>query len=111
MSKSALVEMAKASLAHARAGTIDQADAVGYIPSAHYTDPARFELEKKMVFRRMPLFMGLSTEIANAGDYKTMTVAGVPVLLTRDKDGAARAYLNSCTHRGAPLGCVTSGEK
>ncbi len=103
MSKSTLVEMARASLAHARAGTIDQADEVGYIPSENYTDPARYDLEMKMVFRRMPLFMGLSTEIANPGDYKTMTVAGVPVLIARDKDGTAVAYLNSCSHRGAQI--------
>jgi len=74
-SHSALVHMAKDSLAHARAGTIDQADDVKHIPANHYTDPERFDLELKKVFRRMPLFMALSTELANPGDYKTMTEA------------------------------------
>lgn len=102
-SHSALVHMAKDSLAHARAGTIDQADDVKHIPAHHYTDPERFDLELKKVFRRMPLFMALSTELSNPGDYKTMTVAGVPVLISRDKEGNANAYLNSCSHRGAQI--------
>ena len=100
---SALVQMAKDNLDHARAGTIDQAESVKHIPSHHYTDEKRFELELQKVFRRMPLFMALSTELANPGDYKTMTVAGVPVLISRDKNGNANAYLNSCSHRGAQI--------
>ena len=100
---SALVQMAKDNLVHARAGTIDQAESVKHIPSHHYTDEKRFELELQKVFRRMPLFMALSTELANPGDYKTMTVAGVPVLISRDKNGNANAYLNSCSHRGAQI--------
>jgi len=102
-SRDALIAMAKASLAHARADTIDQADAIAEIPSHHYTDPERFDKELQLVFRRMPLFLALSCELKEAGDYKTMNVAGVPVLISRDKTGKINAYLNSCSHRGAQI--------
>ena len=38
-----------------------------------------------------------------AGAWKAITVAGLPVLLVRDKDGVLRAFLNVCRHRAAPL--------
>ena len=34
---------------------------------------------------------------------RRVEVLGVPVLLTRSDDGVARAFLNVCKHRGAPL--------
>ena len=49
----------------------------------------------------MPLVMGFSTEVANPGDYKALEVAGTPVLISRGADGALRAFVNSCSHRGA----------
>ena len=39
-------------------------------------------------------------EIANAGDFVTRKVGGRPVILVRDSAGTARAFLNTCPHRG-----------
>ena len=107
MSQQQLIEMTRSLIAHARAGTIDQADSVEKITVSAYTDPALFELEKARIFRRMPLMLAPSCELAQPGSYKAMTVAGVPVLLTRKKDGSVGAFLNMCAHRGNP---VASGE-
>lgn len=101
--KAQLVKMAKENLAHSNAGTIDQTDSILKIPAANYYDEAHWDAEIQAVFRRLPLMLGLSVELQNSGDYKTMTVAEVPVLLTRDKSGQAQAYLNSCSHRGAQI--------
>ena len=45
MSQQQLIEMTRSLIAHARAGTIDQADSVEKITVSAYTDPALFELE------------------------------------------------------------------
>jgi phenylpropionate dioxygenase-like ring-hydroxylating dioxygenase large terminal subunit len=67
----------------------------------------RFEREKRLLFRRLPLMLAASCEIPRPGDYKTIDAGGVPVLLVRGADRAVRAFLNACTHRGAPVaeGC------
>lgn len=54
--------------------------------------------------------LAASCEIPGAGDYKTLEVAGIPVLLVRDRHGKAHALLNACTHRGAAVasGCGTA---
>jgi phenylpropionate dioxygenase-like ring-hydroxylating dioxygenase large terminal subunit len=98
-----LVEMARQNLAHVAAGTIAQAPAVARVPAANYLDPARFEREVARIFRRLPLVLAFSAELARPGDYKAITAAGVPVLIARGADGALRAFLNTCSHRGAQL--------
>ena len=95
--------MTRSLIAHAKAGTIDQAPSVARVPVSAYTDPALFELEKKRIFRRLPLMLAPSSELPEPGSYQAMTVVGVPVLLTRQKDGSVAAFLNMCTHRGNPV--------
>ena len=94
MSRVQLLEMTRSLIAHAQAGTIDQAPAVARIPVSAYTDPALFELEKKRIFRRLPLMLAPACELPEPGSYKAITVVGVPVLLTRQKDGSVAAFLN-----------------
>ena len=96
-----LVAMAKRNLAHVKAGSADQAPGVHRVPARHYYDPDRFRLEIERIFRRLPLVLGFSCELARPGDYRALQLADVPVLLTRARDGSARAFLNVCSHRGA----------
>jgi carnitine monooxygenase subunit len=101
MTRERLVEIAKRNLTHHRNGTVDQADDVFRVPSTNYYDPDRWQREMDMVFRRLPLVMGFSAELREPGDYKALEAVGVPVLLTRHSDGAVRAFVNMCSHRGA----------
>jgi phenylpropionate dioxygenase-like ring-hydroxylating dioxygenase large terminal subunit len=101
MSKAALVSMARRNLAHVRAGTVDRAADVYRVPAENYHDPERWRLEMDRVFKRLPLVLGFSAELRDAGDYRALWAADVPVLLTRGSDGEARAFLNVCSHRGA----------
>lgn len=103
MSRQALLEMTRSLIAHGEAGTIEQTDAIREVPASSYTDPALFEREKEMIFKRLPLMLAPSCELPNPGDFKAMTVVGVPVLLTRQKDGSIAALLNMCAHRGNPV--------
>ncbi|MCC5885465.1 MAG: aromatic ring-hydroxylating dioxygenase subunit alpha, partial [Gammaproteobacteria bacterium] len=103
MSKSELIAMARHNLAHHANGTMELAADVVRIPAANYTDPERFELEKERIFKRVPLLLAASCELPEPGDYKAMEPVGVPVFMTRDGEGNVRAFLNSCSHRGAQL--------
>ncbi len=103
MSRAELVEMTRSLIAHAEAGTIEQTPEVLRVPAREYTDPELFEREKQQIFRRLPLMLAPSCELQQPGAYKAIDVAGVPVLLTRKKDGTVGAYLNMCSHRGNPV--------
>ena len=98
-----LYEMTRSLIAHGQANTMELADAVVKIPASSYTDPALFDLEKAKIFKRLPLMLGLSCELREPGSFIAMDVVGIPVLLTRKKDGTVGAFLNMCSHRGNPL--------
>ena len=83
--------------------TTDLAPDVMRQPVNAYLDQSRFEYEVERIFKHLPLALALSSELPGPDTYKAMDVMGVPVLLTRGADGAARAFLNVCRHRGSPL--------
>jgi nitrite reductase/ring-hydroxylating ferredoxin subunit len=68
-----------------------------------FRDTRRFAREQQRFFRDMPLVACLSRELPEPGSYRTFDEAGVPMLLTRGKDGAVRAFLNICPHRAARI--------
>ena len=102
-----LVTVAHDVLAHHAADSVRLEPQVMRIAGQAYTDPTRFEQEREHIFRNLPLMLAMSCELGEPGAYKTMEVAGTPLLLVRGRDGVARVFLNTCTHRGAVLaqGC------
>lgn len=70
-------------------------------PVSRYTSPDTLAAERTTLFRREPLFMGLSSELAEPGDYLTDDLCGVPIVVVRQPDGGLHALLNVCRHRGA----------
>ena len=103
--------MTRRSLAHRDTGSQDQAPEIVEVPASNYVDPDRFEREKTRVFGRLPLVVGASAEVAERGDYLSVDLGEMPVLVSRGDDGALRAFHNSCSHRGAivtPLGAGTA---
>ena len=94
-------------LGHIDGRTTDLADSLFRNRVIAYSCRERASLERDRLFRDQPMFMGLSTRLAKAGDYVTEDVAGMPVLMTRGADGGVRAFANICRHRGAPVaaGC------
>lgn len=75
-----------------------------------FTDRKRFELEKQKFFLERPQLIAYSADIPEPGSYYTTEIAGRPIILTRDKNGTAHAFLNACRHRGVKLasGCGTA---
>lgn len=68
-------------------------------PSSWYTDNRIFELERRHIFGRAWEYVGGAAQVAKPGDYFTCEVAGVPVVIVRDRDHTLRAFLNICRHR------------
>ncbi|HEY8122112.1 MAG TPA: aromatic ring-hydroxylating dioxygenase subunit alpha [Myxococcota bacterium] len=109
MSRTELVRMAEHMVACTNADRVEQAEGVLRVPAHHYVDEQRAQLEKQKIFRRLPLMLAMSCEISKPGDYRALDAAGVPVLIARGNDGAVRAFINSCAHRGAQIITDASG--
>ena len=73
------------------------------IPRRRYIDPEFFKLETEHVFRKSWLVVGHASEFPNIGSYVTYDIPWAPVVVIRGKDRRLRAFLNSCSHRGAPI--------
>ena len=88
----------------------DRPDAgVFRVSRALFSDPELFALEMSHVFERGWVFLGMSSQAENPHDFFTTTVGRVPVLVTRDKEGTLRAFVNSCPHKGARIASQPSG--
>ena len=101
MSREELVAMARREVDNLANDRIDLADGVYEIPTSLYYDPDRWQLEVDRIFKRLPLALGFSCEMREPGDYRSIEVVGVPVLMVRDLEGEVRAFVNMCSHRGA----------
>ena len=80
-------------------------------PASYYVDPARFERERAVLFRRHPQLIGLSCEVAAPGESLTTELGGVPVAVVRQVDGALKGFVNACRHRGAPVVAAGDGAR
>ena len=101
MSRHLLVDAARRTLAHAKAGTVPVVDDVRRVPTRNYYGPERWTLEMDRIFRRLPLVLAFSTELSQPNSYRALEVMGVPILLVRGDDGVLRSFVNMCSHRGA----------
>lgn len=73
------------------------------LPNACYTSGAWLALERERLFARTWMLAGFAHDIPEPGDACPVEVAGMPILLLRDDDGAVRAFHNVCRHRGAVI--------
>ena len=87
-------------LRHTRDESINASNQVTRLPASRYQDEDYFRRERDQLFSRVPLMLAASCELTE-NRYRAMEVAGIPVLLLRDRSGSVRAFLNSCPHRGA----------
>ena len=100
MSREQLVAMTRREMDNQRNGRIDLMPDVLQVPTADYYDETRWQREVDGVFKRLPLALAFSTQIAEPGDFRAMEVVGVPLIIVRGDDGEVCAFVNMCSHRG-----------
>ena len=77
------------------------------LPYAWYSDEEVLRRERSAIFARSWQYAGRAAQVAEPGSFLTTDASGIPLLVTRDRAGELRAFLNVCRHRGAVLteGC------
>ena len=73
------------------------------MPKSVYTSAEFLAQEQKHVFGHDWLSAGRADALPNPGDYLTMEIAGEPIIVLRDREGALRAMSNVCRHRMSTL--------
>ena len=101
-STAAQMERIRAQVAAGRLEWQDSDAPVARIPVENYFSDAIRDAEVEHLFRPLPLIVGHASELP-VGHVLAHDDYGVPLLLTRDVDGAFRAFLNVCRHRGMRL--------
>ncbi|HUG26576.1 aromatic ring-hydroxylating oxygenase subunit alpha [Piscinibacter sp.] len=74
----------------------------GTVPVSHYTDAVHWQREQDTIFAHWPIAAAHSSEVP-AGSALPFDALGVPIVITRSRDGRARAFFNVCRHRGMAL--------
>ena len=96
-------------LREAKTHFLDQA--IEFNSVDHYQSEIIFNEERESIFARLPAVAAHVCEIPNPGDFVKREAAGRSIIVTRDAEGKARAFLNVCRHRGTLLVSEESGCK
>ena len=69
------------------------------LPYGWYTDPEILRREQERIFRTAWQYVGHTGQLATPGYFATK-LGRTPVVVTRDRDGVIRGFVNVCRHRG-----------
>jgi len=100
---SAVTNLNRRMLENLRDNKTDQAEDEARIPASAFFCPDIFAQERQALFFDTPQPVAFSGEIPDPGNYLALQVVDTPVLLTRDENGTLHAFINACSHRGAPV--------
>jgi glycine betaine catabolism A len=77
--------------------------AVETLPSSYYFDAAHYQRELSQIWYRNWIYACRSSDIAAARSFRTLELGEQSILVVRGEDQVARAFHNTCRHRGAAL--------
>jgi phenylpropionate dioxygenase-like ring-hydroxylating dioxygenase large terminal subunit len=86
-----------------RTNTRDDGPGISHTSVEEYYDPARYQREVMLLFRKHPIVVAYSGQLRRAGDFVVHNDTGQPILVVRGTDGILRAFLNVCRHRSASV--------
>jgi len=73
------------------------------LPGWVYHDPDYFRVEMARLIRPSWQIVCHESDIASAGDWRTLEMLGESIIVIRGGDGLVRAFANVCRHRGSRL--------
>jgi Rieske 2Fe-2S family protein len=73
------------------------------LPQKYFVSPEVFAHEQAEIFSKEWLLVGHQSQIAKAGDYFVIEVAGESLIVIRDSKFEIRSFYNVCRHRGTRL--------
>ncbi|MCI5097199.1 MAG: aromatic ring-hydroxylating dioxygenase subunit alpha [Rhodobacteraceae bacterium] len=79
------------------------------LAARHYTSTQSLAAERELLLRSWQL-AGHQSQLAEPGDFITLSLFEQNIFLVRDREGEVRAYYNVCPHRGHQL-VEGSGQK
>ncbi len=87
------------------------AEGVTRVPYWVYQDQKVYQEEQRKIFRGSTWsYLCLEAELPEPQSFITTFVGDMPVVVTRDADGALHAWENRCAHRGALICIQTRGK-
>lgn len=97
------LEIVPRQIAHFENGTTEShPDGPRFIPVYEHTSNDLVASERDLM-RTVPLVAAHSSQLSEEDAFRCEVLLDVPILLVRQSDGAVKAFLNSCSHRGAQL--------
>lgn len=103
-------EIADQIVEHVRSGTTDLAPEELRVPISHFVSEERAAQERALL-KRLPVIICRGSEIPEPGNFLTLEVLGIPLIVVRRGDGSAAAYVNICRHRGGRVEEAACGTK
>jgi Rieske 2Fe-2S family protein len=73
------------------------------LPRSVYVDASVWDDERERLFARQWCCVARTEDVAHAGDWRRVELAGESLVLVRDADATLRGFYNVCRHRGAQL--------
>ena len=80
------------------------------LPREFYTSQAIYDLDIDQYWNRSWIWAGHESQIAEPGDYLLCDYGPESVIVVRDREGAVRAHLNICRHRGSRICTEAAGK-
>lgn len=73
------------------------------LPGRYYSAEETLADERERLFARHWICVGREHDIAEPGEFVTVTIAGESLIVVRDRAGEMHAFYNVCRHRGTRL--------
>lgn len=102
------LQLGKDLLSLAETGPAKASTPAQLVPTEVYSSTARHQAELATI-KQQPAVAALVSDVSMPGDFITTDIAGVPIIVARDRDGQIHAMHNACAHRGATVETRESG--
>ena len=69
------------------------------LPASWYSDAGVAALERERIFARTWQYGGPAEQVATPGSFMATQAGHIPIVVTRDREGVLRGFVNVCRHR------------